>query len=621
MKIISRYILREHLGPLLFALTALTSLLLLNYIAKQFGNLVGKGLPWRVIGEFFLLSVPFTVAMTLPMAVLVSTLYAFSRLASENEITALKASGVGMGRLMRPVIVGASFMTLIMLVFNDQVLPRTNHRLRTLQGDIARTKPTFALREQVINEVSPGRLYLRANHLDEFSNRMREVTIYDLSDPLRRRTIYADSGNMALAANREDLQLQLFNGYMLEVPKQDPLQLQRVYYKVDHVRVPNVANSIERTDDDTFKSDREMSICEMQQEFTTHERSYSVAKHDLRTALVGATREATTGAPASANFVIPSPSSGALPTAQTVRPGGRPIFYPRSRGLARSYCEVVARLAGLNWPTFAMRSAHAAVPQQDTTKRDSALSAQDSSRARARAIADSIRRAGAGNFRLRPGQQPELPATELPPRPATPRRAPPPVQAPAQQMISIPDSIAQARAAEAAAAVQADGVSAAPGDIAQQIPIGSVIEAARGRMAESRNQMNGYAVEIHKKFALSVACIVFVLVGAPIALRFPRGGVGLTIGVSLGVFALYYVGLIAGESLANRSLLTPFWAMWGTNIIVTLFAVGLMSRMGREGATSRGGDWSEFIDSLRARVAKIGRLFGVPLDRRHQAPG
>src|SRR4051812_38460247 len=151
----------------MFSLTALTSLLLLNYIAKQFGQLVGKGLGWGVIGEFFLLSVPFTVAMTLPMAVLVSTLYAFSRLAAENEITAMKASGIGMTRVMVPVLWGAAGLAFFMLFFNDQILPRSNHRLRVLQGDIARKKPTFALREQVINEVQPGKLYLRAGHLDE----------------------------------------------------------------------------------------------------------------------------------------------------------------------------------------------------------------------------------------------------------------------------------------------------------------------------------------------------------------------------------------------------------------------------------------------------------------------
>ena len=88
MKILNRYVLKEHVGPFVFAVTALTSLMLLQYIARRFGDLVGKGIGWQVILEFFVLSIPFTVAMTLPMAVLVAVLYAFSRLGSENEVTA-----------------------------------------------------------------------------------------------------------------------------------------------------------------------------------------------------------------------------------------------------------------------------------------------------------------------------------------------------------------------------------------------------------------------------------------------------------------------------------------------------------------------------------------------------
>ncbi|MDZ7631296.1 MAG: LptF/LptG family permease [Gemmatimonadaceae bacterium] len=136
MKILSRYVLREHLGPLAFALTALTSLLLLNFIAKRFGDLVGKGLPTSVIAEFFMLAIPFTVAMTLPMACLVAVLYAFSRLASESEITALKASGVSMGSVMAPVLGGATVLAIGMVIFNDFILPEANHRLRILQTDI-----------------------------------------------------------------------------------------------------------------------------------------------------------------------------------------------------------------------------------------------------------------------------------------------------------------------------------------------------------------------------------------------------------------------------------------------------------------------------------------------------
>jgi lipopolysaccharide export system permease protein len=138
--------------------------------------------------------------------------------------------------------------------------------------------------------------------------------------------------------------------------------------------------------------------------------------------------------------------------------------------------------------------------------------------------------------------------------------------------------------------------------------VSGVIENARTRLVDSRRQMNQYAVELHKKIAISVACTVFVLVGAPIALRFPRGGVGLVIGVSLVIFAIYYIGLIAGEALADRAILTPFWAMWAANILLTAVGVLLLARMGRESATSRGGDMREMLEMLRG-------LWRVPFRR------
>src|ERR1700756_1964284 len=112
VKIINRYVLKEHFGPFVFALSALTSLLLLQYIARRFGDLVGKGLSWQIITEFFLLSIPFTLAMTLPMAVLVAVLYAFSRLASENEITALKAGGISTRSLLIPALGAGTLLAL-----------------------------------------------------------------------------------------------------------------------------------------------------------------------------------------------------------------------------------------------------------------------------------------------------------------------------------------------------------------------------------------------------------------------------------------------------------------------------------------------------------------------------
>ncbi|MFN8580097.1 MAG: LptF/LptG family permease [Gemmatimonadaceae bacterium] len=117
---------------------------------------------------------------------------------------------------------------------------------------------------------------------------------------------------------------------------------------------------------------------------------------------------------------------------------------------------------------------------------------------------------------------------------------------------------------------------------AQPFASAAAIEGARSRLAEARRQVNQNAVEVHKKFAISVACVVFVLVGAPIALRFPRGGVGLVIGVSMIVFGIYYVGLIAGETLADNGYVPPAVAMWAANVILTAVGLALFARIGRE---------------------------------------
>src|SRR6266700_6282229 len=108
VRTISRYVLRQHIAPLGFALAALTSLMLINQIAKQLSGLLGKGLPTGVIIEVFVLSLPFIIAVTLPMAVLVAVLHVFTRLAGDNEITALQAGGVSVGRVSAPALAGAA---------------------------------------------------------------------------------------------------------------------------------------------------------------------------------------------------------------------------------------------------------------------------------------------------------------------------------------------------------------------------------------------------------------------------------------------------------------------------------------------------------------------------------
>jgi lipopolysaccharide export system permease protein len=532
VKILSRYVLKEHAGPLAFALTALTSLLLLNYIAKNFGELVGKGLPWQVIVEFFILSIPFTFAMTLPMAVLVAVLYAFSRLASENEITAMRASGVGMTRLTVPVLIAASFLAIGMLAFNDQVLSRSNHRLATLQRDIFRTRPTFALKEQVINTLQEGRLYLRAGRIERGSSHMKEVVVYDLSDPTRRRTITADSGEIGFAPNRKDLFMTLYDGVMQEVPTQSLGQLTRLFYKQDRIRVAGVGSQFEESQMQQGKSDREMTICEMTTAVLGAERRRDLAGSDYKRI-----------------------------EAEAARARGRDVKDPppwtdnRMTTLGGLYCSLLSRL-GLT----GVKEAQAAEVQ-------------------GRAARGAERQSAAAQSAI--GGARPVTATPRPPsvvgRPSTP------------------------------------GVDSAEARLFK-----SRLDDTREQMAMHEKTRDKYLVEIHKKFSLAVACFVFVLVGAPIALRFPRGGVGLVIGVSLAIFALYYIGLIAGEALADRSIISPFWGMWGANVIMAVLGLLMTARMGRERETVRGGDIGDLLETIRIWIARGGRKIGLPLDRRRR---
>jgi len=555
VKILSRYVLKEHLGPLTFALTALTSLLLLNYIAKQFGNLVGKGIPWSAVAEFFLLSIPFTVALTLPMAVLVATLHAFSRLAAENEITALKASGVSLKRLMTPVLIAAAGVTLFMIIFNDQILPRTNHQLAVLQSDIAQKKPTFALREQVINEVSPGKLFLRANHLDEGSNLMRDVTIYDLSDATRRRTIYADSGNMALARNQSDLLLTLYHGSMQDVPVLNPGQLQRLFFTVDLVTVKGVANQFQKSTDAQNKGNREMSVCEMQREVRRGRAEYMEA----RKVFLQGIKEARE------NKI----KLGADMYATDTR-------VPSNISLGATYCWI---LRELRIPTLSAQGAPPpATPPQASGTTQAASEAQKT----LPVPATPARQAGAAT----------IPQKATPPPAPAPAPAPPAHPVPAARIYTTPPPSA--------------GLETTP----------STIAVAKVRLSDAKTSIDGYEIEIHKKFALAVACFVFVMLGAPIALRFPRGGVGLTLGVSLFVFALYYIGLTAGAAAASQGLLPPVIAMWAANVIFGAVAVALLWRMGKEGATTRGGDMREMLGNARAWMKQRMRMAHLIRERR-----
>ncbi|HEX2217301.1 MAG TPA: LptF/LptG family permease [Gemmatimonadales bacterium] len=505
MRLLSSYLLRQLAAPFVFALAALTSLMLLSQIAKKFGSLVGKGLPWTVIAEVFALSIPFIVAMTLPMAVLVAVLYAFSHLAADNEITAMRASGVSVYQILGPVFAWGVFMSAFNFAFVDQVLPRSNARLRNLLIDIGRKKPTFELQEQVINEVPPSQYFLRANRIDGATGRLREVTIYDVGSDASRRIIYADSGLMAYAEGQTDLGLRLYDGSIHQYRPADPAGFQLTYFEVNDIRVKNVFDELERNTSESVRGDREMSTCEMLEVIRDADLEELEARQDRRELLRSDLRALLK--------LPPLPESDTLPEAAPIP----------------AYCGWMNRVQELVLPRT--------------------VEAQAAAQARPQA---------------------RSPAAAKPPQARTPDQA--------RTAPAIPRS---GRLREAS------------------LSNWSLTATALDRERDAERRAARYAVEVHKKWAISTACMSFVIIGIVMALRFPRGGIGLVIGGGLLVFSVHYVGLTAGESLADRGHVTPWAAMWTPNIILTVLGILGLIRVSRESGSTRGGDFQEVLDWLR----------------------
>ena len=496
--------------PLLFAFAAMTSIMLLNQIARRFGALVGKGLPWSVIGEVFLLCLPFIIAMTLPMAVLVAMLYTLSHLAADSEITAMRASGVSVYQLLRPMALVGIVLTAVNFWFTDQILPDSNARLRNLLINIQRKKPTLEMREQVINEIPPSGLFLRASRIDANSGRLRSVTIYDMGATDSRRIIYADSGQMGFISQGTDLQMRLFHGSVHAFKQTDPALMQVTNFTTNVILVRDVSNRLDLEANDGVRGDREMGTCEMMD--VVHGAEYEVAQAEAR-------RRATVDRDLRSLL-------GLAPIAETqrVRPMGPP-----------AYCTFIAQIRR----------------KLGTAKPDSA--------------AQAARQAAEGED------------ADVPPAVALPN-----VPLPNPALAHLPPGTRHPTA----------------------ITNWAEVSSAKEEIKTSSARADQYLVEVHKKWAISFACLVFALVGIPMALRFPRGGMGLVIGGGLAVFSIYYVGLIAGEGLGNKDIVNPWVAMWAPNIIfAVLGAIGIL-RVSRESGSTRGGDLAELWDTLTSRFRR-----------------
>jgi lipopolysaccharide export system permease protein len=436
MTIITKYILKEHVSPFFFGLGTIVFIFLLNVLFRDLGRLLGKGLPAGIIIEFFIFNMAWIVALAIPMSVLIATLMAFGRLSSENEIAALKASGVHFYRLLIPVLVVSLILAIGLERFNNCVLPDFNHQLRLLYSDISRKRPSLTLEPNVFFDDIPN-YNLLVQEIDEKRDILKGIIINDTSDPSFNKTIIAERGRLHFSKEREQLVFSLFNGEVHEVDQKSLEDYRRLIFENQTIYIP-VTNMVLKRSDSQHRGDREKSAAMMRKDVQSHREAID-QKHEHIQKIV-------------------------------------------QKDLSELFPEEIWR--------------------KESTESSS---------------------------------EQVLPSYEY----------------------------------------RAIHVSRVNRILMQ-------IQGEMGGLGGYLKSMSRLQVEIEKKYSIPAACLVFVLIGAPLGIMARQGGIGVGGGLSTIFFLIYWAFLIGGEQLADRRLVHPIVAMWSPNLVVGVGGIYLVVRAVKE---------------------------------------
>jgi lipopolysaccharide export system permease protein len=477
MKILPKYIIREHIPPFIFALAVLMFIFLMQFLLKYITKIFGKGLPFLTIIELVFYNLAWMFALAVPMAILVATLMSFGRLSGDNEITILKSSGISIYKIIQPAIIFGTMITILMIIFNDRVLPDFNHRARVMFQNIGQKKATLKLEpgiffdlgkysfhvdkiEKTLGEELSERTNLIGPDMDtdDAPDKLLTVTIFDRSNPDKTVTVTAEEGYMAYSKATKNMVFTLFDGEYHEFDNTNIDDYRFSHFSRNRVYIPAPQFEFENRDDD-YRGDREMNVSMMIDKVEGNENSMRSEEKKIRERIIKA------------------------------------------------------------WK-----------PIDKRLKKKATVSVLD--REKADLFADLPR-----------------------------------------------DVLKKA----------VDRAYMKAGRLQQQL------KTSGSRISSHEVAKNRYLVEVHKKFSIPFACIVFILVGAPLGIASRKGSMGIGITLSIFFFLLYWICLILGEDLADRRFLHPMLAMWFPNILIGVSGLYLT--------------WRTVKETTVIKWDKIGNLF------------
>ncbi len=436
------------------ALSVIMFVFLLQFLMRFIDRIVGRGLSLWTIVELIVFNLAWMVVLAVPMAVLVAGVMAFGSMAAANELTAMKAAGVSLGRMLFPVLVLSALIAVFDLQFNNIILPDANHRAKDLMTDINRKKPSLIIEPGTFTteDEIPGYSIL-ARKTNPMTSDLADVTIYDHAQPGMSRVMTAKTGHVAFTPDFRNIILTLHDGEMHEVLAQQPTDYRRGHFGTYIVEVPATGYDFMH-EGESERSGRELSADDLMKKVHADEAARSREVQLLRQHLIAFASELTS---------LSAKTTPSMPAKTSIGTRMRTIFTPLQLNLQNDQNTI------------------------ETTQED----------------------------------------------------------------------------------------------------------------------LDNYLVETHKKYAIPASCIIFALIGVPLGALAKRSGVGAGTGLSIGFFVLYWVFLIGGEKLADRGVITPFWGMWGGDLILFIVGIALTWRAAVERPTKIAKTIKEFWSATFARKKEL----------------
>lgn len=485
IKKIDSYLLKHFLGLLAMTFMICIFILLMQFVWMHIKDLVGKGVEISVLAEFFIYAVSSVVPLALPLAILLASLMTFGNLGEKSELTAMKAAGISLFRIMRPLTISIMFICGGAFLFSNYVLPVSQVKLWALIFSLRQKSPELEIPQgEFYDGIEGYNIYVR--HKNPKVGMLYDMMIYDYSEGFQNATVMvADSGQLFFTEDNKHLLLRLCSGESFENLDRQQKRATRSEKNIPYRR-------------ESFA--QKQMLIDFDMEFNRYDEDVLSDQH------------------------VSKNVGELLYSIDSVQ------VLAHSRSTEQSAVIVENRYFGRERQAGRILGEEAlGAPKGKVYDIDSLL-ASFTPDERYRAVASSLEKA------KMQGEQIEYNALML---------------------------------------------------------------------DDYQRYIRKHEIELHRKFTLAFACLVFFFIGAPLGAITRKGGLGMPVVISVVMFIVYYIIDNTGYKMA-REALWPCWSgMWLSSMVLLPIGIFLTYKAATDSALFNPDTWLKILGKLKRLIYKI----------------